>query len=129
LSSWTCHTRRETEPSRTSRDPEVTHQPEPKRHPSIGARHSAAGRIRHTWSDGAKHAYVPLPSDPELAEFEASATAVVAHWSDPDRSGGAVADSRVDPAARSPRRSPTCPFSIRSARASRGSSNLWRACW
>jgi hypothetical protein len=48
------------------------------------------------WSDGTKHVYVTLPTDPELAEFGNTATPIVAHWSDPERSGGAVADSRVD---------------------------------
>jgi hypothetical protein len=51
------------------------------------------------WSNGTKYVYVTLPIDPELAEFDDTATPVVAHWSDPDRTGGAIADSRTDTAA------------------------------
>ncbi|MCU1615786.1 MAG: Helix-hairpin-helix motif-containing protein [Frankiales bacterium] len=49
------------------------------------------------WSDGSKHVYVTLPTDPALSEFDAgTAHPVVAHWSDgTNRTGGDLATSQA----------------------------------
>jgi hypothetical protein len=49
------------------------------------------------WSNGSKHVYVTLPTDPALSEFDTgTANPVVAHWSDgTDRTSGEIADTQT----------------------------------